>query len=168
MDGGYPAGGSGVLAQLIDDHGEVLVAELLHEYGVDLRDLFHSDSPLSPRYVLNLIKHLPVGGAYNAALRGGPEFRGWDVERYAMAATVDSLRSLQWLYVCAHLGKNRVRPKPPAPYPIPDIEIAKKTAANRPKAGSFADLVVKAKVAASKKKGSVDGRDRQNFHQGFP
>lgn len=79
------------------------------------------------------------------------------MERYALAGTVDALRSLQWLYVCAHLGKGKIRPKPPKPYPIPEIEQAKQRESSRPKRGSFADLVLRAKIAASKKKGKADG-----------
>ena len=40
MDGGYSAGGSLALADLLDEHGDKIYPEVLRYYGVDLRGLF--------------------------------------------------------------------------------------------------------------------------------
>ena len=68
---------------------------------------------------------------------------GWDVDRYATAAIVNAVRSLQWTYVAAH-SKNK--PPPPDPFPIPDKPVRKK--ANGP--GSFAHIA-QAKLALARK-----------------
>ncbi len=146
MDGGHPGGGSRGLADLIDEYGEHLAADLLEHYRVDLRDLMHPGSPLTPLWLLVLIRGLPEGGRFNAAVRGGQEFRGWDASRYAAAATVNAVRALQHTYVSAHV---KSRPKPPEPFPIPD----------RPKrrgAGSFAAIAAQ-KLAEEGSDGRFEG-----------
>ena len=117
MDGFHPGGGSRGVAQLIDEYGEHLAADLLEYYQVDLRDVFHPERPLTPLYLLVLIKGLPMECRFNAERRGGQEFRGWDMSRYAAVATVNAVKALQYTYIAAH-SKNR--PKPPEPFPMPD------------------------------------------------
>lgn len=150
MDGIESAGGSAALASFIDEHGEVLIADLLSHYGVDLRDLFHPERPLSPRYVLALVMYLPMGSAFVAARRGGQEFRDWDLGRYALVDVANSLRSLQHMYLVSHIDTRKTRaPKPPDPFPTPE-ETRTKKATHRP--GSFANMVAIAKAAAARKK----------------
>lgn len=117
MDGWHPSGGSRGLAELIDEYGEFLAADLLEFYGVDLRDVFDPVKPLTPLYLLVLIRGLPDDCRFNAERRGGQEFRGWDASRYVAVATVNAVRALQWTYVSAH---SKQRPKPPEPFPVPD------------------------------------------------
>lgn len=143
MDGGDPAGGSRALAELIDRYGEYLVPDLLNYYGVDLRQLFLPESRLSPRFVISLIKGLPIESAFVAERRGGQQFRGWDESRYALVATVNAIRALQYTYVAAH---SKTKPKTPDPFPIPE---RKTTQAEKP--GSFA-FIAAAKLAAAKKR----------------
>lgn len=143
MDGGDSAGGSTELARLIDRYGEILVADLLHYYGVDLRDVFVPGSGLSARRAMTLIKYLPMESAFVAERRGGQHFRGWDEGRYINVAAVNALRGLQHTYVSAH-AKNK--PKAPEPFPVPD-----KRQQNRSKPGSFANLA-QARIAAAKRK----------------
>lgn len=151
MDGYEPTGGSTALAGLIDEHGEVLIPDLLYHYGVDLRDLFDPVKPLSPRYVLALIMYLPLGSAFVAERRGGQEFRDWDVSRYALVDVANSLRSFQHLYLSAHIDRRKTpMPKPPEPFPTPEEKRVQK-AALRP--GSFTHMVATAKSLAEKKKG---------------
>jgi hypothetical protein len=116
VDGRHAGGGSRGLAELIDEFGEHLAADLLEFYGVDLRDVFDPVRPLTPLFVLALVRGLPDDCRFNAERRGGPEFRGWDASRYIAAATVNAVRALQWTYVAAH---SKSRPKPPEPFPIP-------------------------------------------------
>ena len=145
MDGGDPAGGSAYLGELIDQYGDVLIPDLRHEYGLDLRDLFNPEAKLSPRYVLAHIKHLPMDSAFVAERRGGQQFRGWDESRYIAVANVNAIRTLQHLYVLAHSKKN-AKPKPPEPYPIPDS----KTKKDKP--GSFAAIARRHLAAARRRK----------------
>lgn len=150
MDGVEPAGGSRVLAQLIDEHGEVLIPDLLHHYGVDIRELFHPEKPLSPKYVLALIMYLPLGSAFVAERRGGQEFRDWDPDRYALIDIANSLRSFQHMYLASHIDRRKTAlPKPPEPFPTPE---QKRTEKATHKAGSFAHMVATAKALAERKR----------------
>lgn len=150
MDGSEPAGGSAALAGFLDEYGEVLVADLLHYYGVDVRDLFRPERPLSPRYVLALIMYLPLGSAFVAERRGGQEFRDWDHSRYALVDAANSLRSLSHMYLATHIDPRKTRaPRPPDPFPTPEETRTKKQAH---KAGSFAHMVATAKAAAERKR----------------
>lgn len=115
MGGIHPTGGSYALGQLIDDYGALIAADLFEVYHVDLRDVYRDGS--SPRWWLNLIIQLPASSRFYAERRGGPQFRGWDETRYALAAAVNSIRALQFTYVAAH---SKRRPTPPKPFPIPD------------------------------------------------
>lgn len=155
MDGDEPAGGSEALAGLIDEYGEALVPDLLSEYGVDLRDLFDSENPLSPRWVLNLVVHLPIASAFVAKQRGGQEFRGWDAERYALADAATSLRFIKHMYLSAHLDRKKHRlPEPPKAFPTPELT---KTMKNSKKPGAFAQMVVNAKRNAMTRKAGRSG-----------
>ncbi|MBM4592054.1 D site-binding protein [Rhodococcus hoagii] len=142
MDEPEPAGGSQALAGLIDEFGGALIADLKHHYGVDLWDIFVPGSGLSPRKVLNYIRYLPSGGKFDAERRGGQQFYGWDATRYAIAAQVNALRGLAFLYTSAHSKKTV---KQPEPYPIPDRP--KRNQADTP--GSFA-AIAKARLAKTK------------------
>ena len=132
MDGRHPGPGSRQLAQLIDDHGDHLAADLLEVYGVDVRDVARAGSAVTPRWVWVLIKGLPDNSRYVAELRGGPQFRGWDAGTYVQAATVNAIRGLQYTYVAS---KSKRKPQPPEPFPIPDAGVKKQ------KRGGFADMV---------------------------
>ena len=143
MDGQRPGGGSRGLAELIDEYGEHLCADLLEFYQVDLRDVFHPEKPLTPLFLLALIRGLPDDCRFNAERRGGQEFRGWDASRYVAVATVNSIRALQYTYVSAH---SKSRPRPPEPFPTPDAPVT----SNGP--GSFAFIAAQKLAAARGKK----------------
>ncbi|AHJ86392.1 tail assembly chaperone [Mycobacterium phage 40AC] len=149
-------GGSRVLAGLIDKHGEAILSDLLHYYRVDIRDLFSEENPLSPRYVLALIVWLPTDSAFAASCRGGPQFRGWDADRYAMVSAVNELRAGNHLTLLINRDRSKPKPKAPEPFPTPDEE--KKSTA--PKPGSFASMVVAAKRAARLKKEKESAKQR--------
>ena len=123
MDGEDASGGSRGLAQLVDEYGEYLAADLLEYYGVDLRGLFAPEAPLTPLYLLTLIRGLPEGSRFHAEKRGGAEFRGWDTDRYIAVSQVNAVRALQYTYVAAH---SKSKPKPPDPFPIPDQRVRRK------------------------------------------
>jgi hypothetical protein len=150
VDGRNPGGGSRGLADLIDEFGEHIAADLLEVYGVDLRDIFSEESRLTPLYLLTLIRGLPESSRFIAERRGGQQFRGWDASMYAAVANVNAVRALQYVYVAAH-SKNK--PPPPEPFPVPDSTI-RKPKANGP--GSFA-FIAASKIAAAKKARVTNG-----------
>lgn len=128
---------------MIDKWGGAIYSDLMHYYGVDLRDLYSEDSPLTPREVLNLIAYLPADSAYVAERRGGQQFRGWDEGRYLSALQANELRTFAYMYAASHLKRP---PKPPEPIPTPDSAKPKKR-----DGGMFAQMV-EARVAASRRR----------------
>lgn len=146
MDGGDPTGGSNELARLIDECGEILLPELKHYFGIDLRDLFTEERPLSPRYVLAHILWLPAESAFTAHQRGGMQFRGWNEQRYMQAMEINVARLLLHVFIAANSDPKKSKPKQPEPYPIPDGLKLKKPDAP----GSFAS-VAKNRIAAARK-----------------
>lgn len=156
MDGVHPGGGSRELGQLIDKYGEHLAADLMSEYGVDLRDVLVPGSNVTPRWVFVLIKGLPIDSRFMAEVRGGQQFRGWDEGRYITAAIVDAVRALQYTYVAAHTER---KPKALSPYPVPKKAV--KPAERTYKPGSFGHTVAgmfhAAREAQQRKAGVADG-----------
>jgi hypothetical protein len=146
VDGDDAAGGSLALASLIDDYGSVIAADLAEVYGVDLRDLYRDET--SPRWWINLIIQLPAGSRFYAEKRGGPAFRGWDEDRYAMVAVINAVRALQWTYVAS---KSKRRPPQLQPFPIPDEMRRRKEGP-----GTFA-FIAKKKLAELKQKENPGG-----------
>lgn len=137
MDGRYAAGGSAVLAELIDEYGGALISDFLHYYRIDLRDLFRNEGDMSPRWVLNLITGLPMELEYHSQKRGGKKFRNWGPSTYALADIATSMRSIVYLYLCAHIDpKKSKKPAEPQPFWIPDAPTR-----NPKKTGVFAKIV---------------------------
>lgn len=107
--------------------------------------MFSEVAPLSPRYVLEHIKHLPDTSHFAAEVRGGKHFRGWDESRYLQAATVNAIRTLQYILVAVNSDPKGPKPKPVTPYPLPDDLYKKKT----DKPGSFG-FIARRHLAAQK------------------
>jgi hypothetical protein len=97
---------------LIDEHGTAILFDL-QGHGVDLYDLWRSDSGLTPRKVLFLVGQLPMTSAYAASVRGGAEFRPWDTQLYVLAAIANILNAANR----QRAGKRSAQPviKPPKP-----------------------------------------------------
>ncbi|AXH48801.1 tail assembly chaperone [Mycobacterium phage Steamy] len=151
-------GGSRTLAELIDEYGDCIFADLMEEYGVDIGDIFVPESRLTPLKVIILIKELPFSSRFYAEKQGGPQFRGWDETRYATVAIVNAVRALQYTYVAAH---SKSRPKPPSPFPIPrKAKTSLQEQINKP--GTFAHMVATQMRAARKRKAERDGRSRRD------
>ncbi|AWY03843.1 tail assembly chaperone [Gordonia phage Nedarya] len=151
-------GGSRVLAELIDKHGGAILSDLLHEYGFDLLEVFAEEESVSPRYVLNLIINLPATSAFYASRRGGAHYRGWDEERYLLAALVNSQRMANYMFQLANRDPKKSS-VPPVPEPIPlpdDKDEKKKKPAHKP--GSFAAMAASMILAARRKKEMTYGR----------
>lgn len=120
MGRGEPAGGSLRLAELIDQYGEHLVADLKRYYQIDLWDVLVDGSGLTPRKVLLYIRGLPAESATVAAMRGGPQFYGWGVEMYMLANLLDAVRENTYATMMAAGPKKK--PKPPEPFQRPGKE----------------------------------------------
>lgn len=149
MEGGDPAGGSGALADLLDRYCEEIQFDLLHYVGIDIVDVLRPGSGLTPGRALALIRQLPLGSATVAAIRGGIEFRGWDVERYHTAAIIDAVIENTYVLIAANSERT---PKSPKPTPRPDDKAKKQD--NNP----FADRLKAAKQAKEAYNGGT-GRD---------
>lgn len=89
MDGRRSGGGSLALAELIDEHGEALYADLT-DRGIDLGKVIAGEGP-SPRLVIGVIRWLPDTSAFHASQAGGRDFLGWGQGRRLMAATYDAI-----------------------------------------------------------------------------
>lgn len=142
MDGRNPGGGSRGLGQLVDEYGEHLAADLKEVYDVDLRDMFDPQARLTPLWLLTLIKGLPDSSRFAAERRGGQQFRGWDMDRYATVAIVNAVRALQYTYVAAH---SKRKPPLPDPFPIPDQT-------EQPQKNNTFAVLAAAKLAAARRK----------------
>lgn len=154
MDWGIATGGSRVLASLIDEHGEAILSDLLHYYQVDLRDLLAEENPLSPRYVLALVLHLPTDSAFHASRQGGEQFRGWDAGRYALVAQVNAQRATNHILMMVNRDPKKPKPKAPELFPTPDVATDKPSA---PKPGSFAAVAASMILAQRKKREMLNG-----------
>lgn len=89
MDGFGSGGGSLALAELIDEHGGVLVADFADHYGLRLADVLLE---WSPSELLALVEGLPDGCRFHAHVAGGDkwrEFVGWGKDRHMFADWVD-------------------------------------------------------------------------------
>ena len=115
MDRGEPGGGSIALARLIDQAGEAIVADFQSEYNLNLVDILRTQSH-DPMTLLVLVKQLPLGSRTVAALRGGDQFIGWDVDRYFMAQLIDSVNRVAYTVAAAN---SKRKPKAPKPTPRP-------------------------------------------------
>ena len=93
-----------------------LDADLRRYYRVDLTDLWHPGTRLSPRRVLWLIEHLPEDSATVAAIKGGPEHRSWTTTAHLLATVADAVQLGTWATIATHARK---RPTPPTPLPRP-------------------------------------------------
>lgn len=121
-------------------------------YRVDLRDLFDDEAPLSPRYTLLLISHLPTDGAFYASRRGGQQFRGWDADRYALVAQVNAQRANNHILTMVNRDPKKPKPKPPEWFPTPDDEI------KSVKPGSFAAVAAAMLAEQKRKKELLSGK----------
>jgi hypothetical protein len=71
--------------------------------------------------ILALVRQLPPGSRTIAMLRGGPEFRGWDAERYFLASLIDAVRDGNYAFMMANMDKKDAKKvAPPDPVPVPD------------------------------------------------
>jgi hypothetical protein len=84
-----------------------------------------------------------------AALRGGPEFRGWGIHEYLTASLIDSVNDVAYAVVAANSKK---KPKAPQPFPRPE-----QTVNSRRGAGSFAAMATSLLQSAKERKAQGNG-----------
>lgn len=116
MDGGGSGPGSIRLHELIEEHGGEIYADFLRFYGQDIHGIF--DGSLPPRHALALVEYLPIDSATAVAMRGGPEFYGWDRHSYLIADLIDAVLHVHHAIVASN-SKNPRRVKEPDTYPRP-------------------------------------------------
>jgi hypothetical protein len=95
---GDAAGGSLLLGELIDKHGEALYRDLLLFHQIDLVDLArrwnrNEETGTSPRLLLYLIEQLPEGSTFVAERMGGREHRDWNLSAYILASISNNIQS---------------------------------------------------------------------------
>ena len=140
----------------MEAHADEIVGDLLEYYDVDVRDLFREVPTFSPKYILSLITQLPLGSAFVAAKRGGPQYRGWDSAMYAQAALINAVRTQNYLFLCANSDPKKKKPEPPDPYPTPDEPTPSRRRSKGPPApGSFAGTALRMMSQARKAKSNV-------------
>lgn len=115
--------------------------------------MFRDGGDLSPRLLLSLISNLPTDGALYASMRGGKQFRGWDVDRYALVSLLNAQRAGNHITLMVNRDPKKPKPKPPAPFPTPDSEERKSAA----KPGSFAAIAASMLKAQRRKKEGSSG-----------
>jgi hypothetical protein len=96
---------------LLREFPEELEADFWHFYNLDIRGLW--TGKLTPRQVRVLIKNLSTYGSESATVRkkAGPTAT-WSQTEHLLAALIDSMNSLIYLYQSAHVGTNVHVPKP--------------------------------------------------------
>lgn len=104
---------------------------------------------MSPRWVLMHAFNLPVGSAFVAEQRGGPQFRGWDETRYMIASVYNVINILKYITILANRNPDAPEIELPEPYPLPDDLSVKRPKADKP--GSFG-FIARSLLAKAKKR----------------
>lgn len=116
------AGGSLVLASLIDQAGEALYQDFRAVYGLNFLEFVHTHSPLE---TMMLIRGLGIGTRFVSHAQGGEQFNDWDVLAYQMATLIDAVNYTTYAVVAANSGKRK--PKQPKPTYRPSKNTRKNT-----------------------------------------
>lgn len=104
------AGGSLVLASLINQAGEALYQDFRAVYGLNFIEFVDTHSPLE---TLMLIRGLGIGSRFVALLQGGEQFNDWNTLTYQMATLIDAVNYTTYAVIAANSGKRK--PKQPKP-----------------------------------------------------
>lgn len=112
-----------------------MLADFREYYGLRVTDVFKFDGSLPIGEAAILARELPQTSRTIAAVQGGKEYLGWDVNTHLMAAVVDLIGINNYMFAKVN-SKKRV--KAPVPVPRPgDAERRKREAMNNP----FAQMV---------------------------
>lgn len=88
---GRPGGGSLSLAELIDNYGAGLYADLLRYYDVDLTEVIRGNGP-APLLVMALVRGLPDTSTTIGLVHGGYKHVGWGQDRHMLADLIDAIQ----------------------------------------------------------------------------
>lgn len=112
-----------------------MFADFREFYGLRVTDVFKFDGSLPVGEAAILTRQLPLTSRTMAALQGGKEYLGWDMNTHLLAALVDSVGVSNYMFAKVN-SKKRV--KAPVPVPRPgDAERRKRENQNNP----FAQMV---------------------------
>ena len=112
-----------------------MFADFREYYGLRVTDVFKFDGSLPIGEAAILARNLPQSSRTVAAVAGGKEYLGWDMNTHLLAALVDSVQVSNYMFAKVN-SKKRV--KAPVPVPRPgDAERRKRENANNP----FAQMV---------------------------
>lgn len=92
--------------------------------------------------------HLPDEGAFYASRRGGQQYRGWNVDRYALVSLVNAQRAGNYILTMVNRDPKKSKPPVPDPFPTPDSQELKAKARN---SNSFAKIAANM-IAAQRRK----------------
>jgi hypothetical protein len=98
---------------LLDEYGEELYVDLLDYYQLNIVDFLRGEVATTPRLILTLLRNLPEGARYAAAIASAPEVatvaekretpeetdpaseaRTWTQDRLLMAQLINSVNTL--------------------------------------------------------------------------
>lgn len=112
-----------------------MFADFREYYGLRVTDVFKFDGSLPIGEAAILARQLPHTSRTIAAVQGGSEYRGWDINTHLLAAAVDLLQVNNYMFAKVN-SKKRV--KAPTPVQRPgDAERRKRENASNP----FAQMV---------------------------
>jgi len=112
-----------------------MFADFREYYGLRVTDVFKFDGSLPIGEAAILARNLPHSSRTVAAVQGGAEYLGWDMNTYLLAALVESVQISNYMFAKVN-SKKRV--KAPVPVPRPgDAERRKRENMNNP----FAQMV---------------------------
>jgi hypothetical protein len=112
-----------------------MLADFREYYGLRVTDIYRFDGSLPVWEAAILTRQLPLTSRTIAAVQGGKEYLGWDVNTHLMATLVDLLQVNNFMFAKVN-SKKRV--KAPTPIPRPgDAERRKRENQNNP----FAQMV---------------------------
>lgn len=113
VPGDYAGGGSLALIRLLDEYGEEIYVDLLEHYRLNIVEFLAGTVQITPRLILTLLRNLPEGSRYAAAVTSAPEAaavhqkraeeaeadpvldaRTWNFDRLLMAQLINSINAL--------------------------------------------------------------------------
>lgn len=109
------------LDELLSEYGRLVEADLQQVYGIDMRDVWRTDSTLSVRRLLNLVEQLKYvpESRFRAAAIGNLDFVGWGPAEVISSQIHDRINDNSVITVKSQGGKVKRQPEP---YPIPRAE----------------------------------------------
>lgn len=122
------------MARLIREHGDALHADWQRFYGLRLMESLYELH--SPDELVAMVMWLPDDAAFWASKKGGPEHKGWTVDRILAVLQLEAAQWHRHDFVVANSKRNSSIEKP-APIPFPGRPKVEK----RDKGTSFMGIV---------------------------